>query len=436
MSFTGAINSDMRSIVASLCRQWQGKDVYVACSGNFTVENILSSVGGFRSIHSNDVSLYTTAVGRYLAGEDFKIEVTDNPDYAWLKDWVTPGLDTIATLMLCTRVFPCVGRKEPYYKRMLNAYMKRWPALHSGTKEKNKTTLDGIKIDSYFAGDAFDFVANAPEDAVVITFPPTYAGGYERLYKKFDEAFVWEKPEYTLFDEARLETFFKMCMGRDNFLVSRDVYVEEWEKYLVGQVQTSVRNKPVYMYSRDRDKTFLTSPAQKIENVPLDRLGQEDDIVSPLRLIQLTQGQFNTLRSQYLSVHIAPAMASVRLAVMSGDKLIGAIAFDMGKYGLDEAYMMTDFSIAPTKYRRLSKLVLVAALSTEVQGLLMQSFNQNVNRIFTTAFTSNPASMKYHGLFEVYNRKEDAVNYEAKAGKWSLEEGLQWWLKKHAITRE
>ena len=66
----------------------------------------------------------------------------------------------------------------------------------------------------------------------------------------------------------------------------------------------------------------------------------------------------------------------------------------------------------------------------------MQSFNQNVNRIFTTAFTSNPASMKYRGLFTVYNRKETSVNYEAKAGKWSLEEGLKWWLKKHAITRE
>lgn len=436
MSFTGAINSDMRSIVASLVPLWQGRDVYIACSGNFTIENILSSFGGYRSIHSNDVSLYTSAIGGYLTGRNVEITVADLPEYEWLNDWVTPGLDTIATLMLCTKVFPCLGRKEPYYQRMFQAYMRRWPELHEATKEKNKPILESIKIDSYFPGDAFDFIKNAPENAVVITFPPTYAGGYEKLYKKFDEAFIWDRPEYTIFDEGRLAEFFKMCMGRDDFLLSRDVFVDEWEKYLIGQVQTSVRSRPVYMYSGEKEKTFLTYPSQKSENVPLNRLGENDDIVSPLRLVPLMQGQFNTLRSQYLSVHIAPASASVRLAVLSGDKLIGAIAFDAGKYDIDEAYMMTDFAIAPTKYKRLSKLVLAAALSKEVQGLLMQSFNQHVNKIFTTAFTSNAVSMKYRGLFEVYNRKEDAVNYEADAGKWSLEEGLLWWMKKHGKTKE
>ena len=43
--------------------------------------------------------------------------------------------------------------------------------------------------------------------------------------------------------------------------------------------------------------------------------------------------------------------------------------------------------------------------------------------------------MKYRGLFEVYNRKEDAVNYEAKAGKWSFEEDFQWWLNKYSVIR-
>jgi len=371
MAFVGSLNADMRSICTSLCRQWQGRDIYVPCSGNFTIEQILSSIGGFKSVHSNDVSLYTSAIGEYLMGGNVYVTVTDNPDYQWLNDWVTPGLDTIATLMLATKVFPCVGRQEPYFKRMLGAYMRRWPELHAATKEKIKPILDEIQISEFFAGDAYDFVKNAPEDAVVITYPPTYANGYERLYKKFDEAFEWNRPLYQPFTESRLEEFFKMSIARDDFLISRDVYVPEWEEYLIGQVQSSVRSKPVYMYSRQRKKTFLTSPAQKLEPVPIDRLGPNEDITGPLRLVPLTQGQFNLLRSQYLSVHIAPASARIRLAVLSGDKLIGALAFDEGKYDLGEAYMMTDFSIAPTKYKRLSKLVLTAALSTEVRDILM-----------------------------------------------------------------
>ena len=100
------------------------------------------------------------------------------------------------------------------------------------------------------------------------------------------------------------------------------------------------------MYAKNKAKTFLTYPIQKIENVPLQRLGEYDDIVAPLKLIPLTQRQFNTLRIQYLSVHIAPASAAIRFAVLSGDKLIGACGFDAGKYDFNEAYMTTDFSTA------------------------------------------------------------------------------------------
>ena len=386
-------------------------------------------------VNRYDVSLYSTAVGRYLTDDNVVVTLSNSPEYQWLGEWITPGLDLITTLLLCTNVLGFIGRTEPYFVRMLEAYKRHWKELHGKSKEKIKPILDEIKISSYFAGDAFDFIKNASSDAAIMSFPPTYKGEYERLYAKIDEAFIWDKPHYQLFDKNRLEEFFKIIMSRENFLLYRDVYVSEWEPFLVGQVQTSVRKKPVYMYSGNKEKVFLTYPSQKIEKVPIERLGEHDDVIAPIKLVPLTQGQFNTLRSQYLSVHIAPASASVRLAVTCNDKLIGACAFDPGKYGINEAYMMTDFSIAPVKYKRLSKLVLAAALSTEVREFLMERFNQKIDSIFTTAFTSNPISMKYRGLFEVYNRKEDCVNYEAKAGKWTLEEGFNWWLKKHSVLK-
>ena len=61
--FIGAINRYMRAVPQQVAREeWQGWPVYVACSGNFTVERILSRVG-VGPLHSNDVSIYSCALG-------------------------------------------------------------------------------------------------------------------------------------------------------------------------------------------------------------------------------------------------------------------------------------------------------------------------------------------------------------------------------------
>ena len=64
--FIGSINRYMRCVLESAASQWRGLDVYVACSGNFTVERILSRCGVGR-IFSNDVSIYSCALGWHLA---------------------------------------------------------------------------------------------------------------------------------------------------------------------------------------------------------------------------------------------------------------------------------------------------------------------------------------------------------------------------------
>jgi len=148
-------------------------------------------------------------------------------------------------------------------------------------------------------------------------------------------------------------------------------------------------------------------------------------------LVKLTQGEFNSIRSQYLSNKIVPASASIRLGILMGKEIIGAIAFNRENYGVDGAYLLTDFSIRPTIYKRLSKLVLVMTLSKEVQEILSQTFSSRILNISTTAFTNNSVSMKYRGLYELYGRKDGFVNYVGKAGKWTMKEGLEWWKQKY-----
>lgn len=425
--FTGAINSDVKSVLHALSQEWGGENVNIVCSGNFTIERILSTLRSCK-IHGNDVSLYSSVIGGYLTGKNIEVRLSGLEEYQWLERYLTPGIDTVATMMLCTKVFPCISKQPAYYKRILKAYMAEWPALHKKTCTKILPILDDeLCLSSYNCEDGFDFAMRVPNDSVVITYPPTYKGGYERLYKKFDEAFVWNKPKYVMFNEARLEELFKICMSKDRWVVIRDIFVEEWNDYIVGKIQTSIRSKPVYVYSNEPNKKYLSVTRQKIDSLPIKRL--QGEIQSPIKLMEISQGQMNLLRSEYLSKHIAPASAVVRFAVVCGGELVGAVGFVPSKYTNDAAYMMTDFAISPTGYKRLSKLVLSAVISKEMRDVLEQRFNSRITKIQTTAFTKKAISMKYRGLFEIHSKKNDMINYESLSGRWTLEEGYRWWME-------
>jgi hypothetical protein len=169
--FVGAINQDLRSVLATLAPAWRGLPVYVGCSGNFTVERLLAA-HGLTDLHGNDVSLYSCALGAHLAGKDFRVSARDG-DLAWLGDWLQPGLPTLATLLLCTTALEFHGRDNPYHQRMWNAYLRRWPAMHAKTLANLEKGLADLKLRDFYAGDVVDFLANTPQDSVVISFPKT-----------------------------------------------------------------------------------------------------------------------------------------------------------------------------------------------------------------------------------------------------------------------
>jgi hypothetical protein len=425
--FVGAINRDLRSILAALAPAWRDLPVYVGCSGAFTIERLLTQAG-VRQIHGNDVSLYSCALGHYLAGQSFRLAIAD-PRLAWLEPFLTPGLPTIGTLQLCTTLFSFWERDNPYHRRMLDAYQRRFGELHARTLAKAQKALDGVALTSFYPGDVVDFLAQAPEASVVLSFPPTYRGGYERLYKKMDAAFDWDRPTYALFTEERFAALLNAMQGKRLWLVSRDAPIPALATYQIGLVQTSLRSKPVWVYSNQRQAT-LTQPHQKLAPAPYARV--QDTISAPLTLSPLSQAELNTLRSEYLAPTIVPARVECSYGVLAGGRLAGAVAFNRPTFGgWCDTYLVTDFAVS-APIARLSKLVLAAAVSVEMRLLLEQRYTSRIETVGTTAFTDKPVSMKYRGLFTLYNRKPGQLNYVARAGRWTLEEALAWWSKAHS----
>jgi len=427
--FIGTINQDMRSVLSEMAEQWKDQEVYIGCSGNFTVERLLCQEG-VTNLHSNDVSLYSCVVGGYLADSPVNVGIKDE-EFAWLRAYMQPGIPLIATLLIFSAMSGFIGRTEPYFVRSLQAYKNDYPKIHEQSVAKITKAIEEVRIKTMFPGDVIEFFRNAPADSVVVSFPPTYKGGYEKLYKQIDRVFEWQPPDYKMFDEDSFTELLGLMTQKKTWVVSRDHEVPELDGYLQAIVQTSMRSKPVYIYSNQKNKK-LSMPTIKTEQVKIPRL--HTGITGNIKLVKLSQGQFDSLRAQYLGKNIVPGSASYRFGLVDDSRLFGVLAFNRPSFDIMPSlmYMISDFAVAPSEYKRLSKLVVAIALSKEIQSLLQQSTGKRVSNIITTAFTEKQASMKYRGLFDIHNRKEDLINYHAYAGKWSIKEAFEWWTNKHA----
>ncbi|QHC24901.1 GNAT-like putative antirestriction protein [Streptomyces sp. GS7] len=192
-----------------------------------------------------------------------------------------------------------------------------------------------------------------------------------------------------------------------------------------------------YVYASEAP-TQIVAPHQPIEPVRAPRLRAGEELGGLLRLSMLKPGQFNAIRSRYLNPRIAPGAANLAVAVKDGvGRIPGVFAMPPSSYTPDEAYLLSDFAVAPTDYPRLSKLIVLAATSAETQLLCQRAFSRRVRALSTTAFSNNPVSMKYRGLLRLTKRgpsNEDGwkfqLQYQGAVGGHTLDEALQTWAKR------
>lgn len=439
--FQGTIPAELRSIVAQHARTWPDHDIYVGCSGNLTIERTLHGLNqGFR-LHSNDVNPYSCALGWHYSGAPVPFTVKDESraELGWLHDdgYLDDSAGTLATLMLGTRFLAFVGKNLPYHRRMVAAYHDQFPRMHAETVDKlGKVTL---QLATFYAGDVRDYLRDIPPDAPVLSFPPFWSAGYVQMFRGITDHFNWPEPEFEEITDDDKHQIIEAICDRPRWLLGFHFELPELEPFRVGYVKTGPRAMPIWVYARP-GITRWVGPRQKTEPVLMPRIGPNDQVSGDLTLHPLTPAQFNTLRSAYLNRGIAPGSPLFACAVACGGRVIGAFGFLPPKYGLD-AYLMSDFAVSPTRYKRLSKLVVMAATSSEAQQLVQRSLSKRVTTWSTTAFTNNPNSSKYgRGIpgVSLRSRKpcDDGVHtyqlqYGGQLGAWTLADALELWHAKH-----
>lgn len=421
--FHGSIPADMCRIVREHASLWTDvTDIYNVCCGNFTVEKTIASLG--KRLHSCDVLMYSTAIGQYYAGDPYPLVLTPPAEAEF--PWVMQHHDTpekqLATMLLCTRLAPLMGKKSnPYWDKMRKAYEQQWPDLHAKTTAKIVAAGETLKLASYSAEDALTWVDKIPDGAGVISYPPFHGAGknFVRDFAKLEEMFEWTPPEFTIMEDPELEYLIQRITDREHWLLGTNEEIPEMEELLRGRTRTTNRGIPIYVYARS-GPTRLVQPRQHTEAWPGPHLADEE-IGDTASLAVLTGGQFAALRSAYMNANIRPGSESLAVAVLVDQKLVGVFAYSwaptLGNWGAHlpqqpTVYMLSDFPVSTSRYAKLSKLVIMAAISREAQLLAWRHGHRRYQSLATTAFTKRPVSMKYRGVFRLLKRTQKDVTKE------------------------
>jgi hypothetical protein len=451
--FHGSIPADMQRMLHEHLKRWDCKEVFVGCSGNFTVERTLADTG--LRFHSNDVTLYSSAIGSYLAGKPLKFSMSP----AWREDWgfieedyfATPE-DQLASLLLTSRFARDSLKQLSFYKRMVSGWRLQFPELHAKTAKK---LIDSdLKLASYTPEDVATWIESVPPEAGFVSYPPFFgaAENFEKDFAALEDMWTWDKPPFEPLEDDKLMGLIERMMDRKHWLLGSNRRLPELEKYTKGLTKTTNRAIPIYLYGNSGPVRIVT-PTQFSVPIMNPRIDPDEEVGDRIALAWVTREQFGTLRSQYMNRNIRPGKATLMFAVLVDGKIVGAFAFAPGKFGKD-IYLLSDFPVAPSKHGRLSKLITAASLSKETKALAERSMSHRITTVNTTAFSNNPVSMKYRGIYQLAGRKENKaieedwadgisqtdsyygqkfeLNYIGELGGKSLDEILTDWKEKHA----
>ena len=429
MGFIGSINAETRKWLGNNGPAFDGREIWVGCSGAFTVEQILSRYAPKAKIRGNDISLYSSALGAYLAGQDFNLSVREDK-FEWLNPYLGDVEARAATVMVLFEVLKYEKANNLFKKRHWAHYLNEFEGFHRGTVAKLRERKKEIRLEGYTTKDIYDLLDEVPEDAVIIAFLPTYAGGYERMFRRLEEIFDWDRPDYGLIDEERKKRILTRMMERD-YLYLDD---REWKGLPLVAAVRKARMKPVYVYSNMAAlRRGVLKQQRHAEFVPFPRLSDGDEIKpdSQLNLTPTTNRVVNYYRDVYLSKGVGiPADGEVPLVAAVDGKVFGFLIYSRMQGGGD-VYLLADFVVNSERYRRLAKLLLLMTQTREVRRLLEEKFLLELPKCRTMVFTDKPVSMKYRGLYKLARRDPGKLVYETDMGILELSEVIPLWLKKY-----
>lgn len=449
MSFVGAISRPMRKIISGFASDVHGAAL-LPCGGNFTMGAALRS-GGFSGLISGcDITLYSSALGSYLAGDLLAVaERPDCPEHLQGFLDASSPLSLAASLSIMLDLHMVWKNQNAWHARVLRQYRQNWPTL----MEKTIAKLEAYKAHMaqgsgfrYAARDAVAFLDDADKENAVLIFPPTYGSkGYVNMEKHFSAAFDWQPPSFTeiSFDDAPI---YEKITSFRQWLIVMDRPFPEHIAELVGEPVAVFRKNERqvhHVYARQASSRVVVRSFMK--SMPVGAVFPSDKRVTgeeEVGIAQLKTPQATRLTELFMSCRVDYCQLNgISLGFCLDGKLIGKADFQNVKFDWKmpgegrQIYQLSDLAV-PSAEPRLSKLVLLLVQSHEVKKLVDGYFKDDFRWTCTTAFCKGAVSMKYRGVYKLHKRLPgengmNRLNYFAPLGQWSMREAYEIWLKKY-----
>lgn len=427
--FVGAVPKEVIGQTLATVPFGQWGNVFVGCSGSFRFDRAVKMRHPGCRVYSNDVSLLTCSIGALATGREFDITFRGELEFAQA---AIEGMDfrgRVAAVMVASAMGKFTGKND-YSKAHFSHYRDRFRQYVVDALPKLDALVAELKIEDFYAGDFLLQADRAAEHGGgVACFAPTYKGGYERIYKLLNDNVTWPSPTYGVWNPESLPTFvtsleergLPYCVISDQLLDNRKP-TTEWKG----------SNKPVYTYSSNQAASLRRRSAkeQQFKYTPADP--ETITAESKVSVRVADNKRMTYLKNVYLSKGIEHTTGQVNYLVYIDGALAGGFAFAQSRFGdkTRELYLLCDFSLS--RERKISKLIAMLATSRDVIDPVNRFLLVRIERIVTTAFTKQPVSMKYRGIFDLKKREADHLQYHSGVRNASLQDIFDEWFRKFA----
>jgi len=431
--FKGSTPNEVKILLQDLMKDTahNKKDVFIGCSGNFTVDKIMSKLG--YNVHSNDVCLYSKLIADVMLGTDTELEVI-NPELKVLFDsWQDSKYKKLIQIMFTIRLSDYAPLKNDYQRMFFDSWMCQSEQYYTKTIEKFEKGAFDFNIKSFEFCDFVDFLKAKNGKGVGISFQPTYKAGYEKMFDYVEKAFNYERAEYKMFDPKEGSLIFQELLEADENIIYSDREWPELMKWESGVVNLGAGKQPLFLYSSIAGEKYYFQRDKKQVQSTLTVLPANYEFTkrTVITVGLCSVNDINYFKAFYMANKVNYTTGGdMGLAFFADGKAFGFTSFSKMLSTMELIFMQSDF-VANTDTGKLSKLLIMLTRSTEVRKVIARKIANYYEGLKTTVYTESAISMKYRGVYELERRDKGKLMYVGKFTNQTLKQIYSLWLDKN-----
>jgi len=436
--FTGTTPPEVRNLLNEVLKEYKGKDVYIGCSGNFTVDR-LAHYRGF-NVRSNDVSLYSKIASDVLLHKESKFEI-EHPVIKEIYDsWEPSRYKDMIIMLLVIKLSDFKKLNNEFVKTYWNYYVDNSKQFYDNTIEKfEKNEVFNFEIKDYFDGDFVEHIRNKRGTGLGILFPPTYKGGYEKLFAFIDEVFVYEEAKYEMFEPEEADELFREFLEEDENIIYTDHQLKIDDKHLLSKLRIGGGKKDIFIYSSfNNEKKYFIEKKKNRPEVNMEVLEDSYEFTkdSVVKVYRVNKDIPNHYKQLYMSAKVNYTEGGdFGIMFTVDEKVFGFASMSKMLSTNEKAFIQSDF-VVNSDQKQLSKLILILLKSKEIRKLINREFKHFYLGLKTSVYTDKPMSMKYRGPFKktmTEPNKKTGINklvYECEYNNKTIQQNFEEWLKR------